>query len=555
MKLAKWNHYFAPHILSRGRAYFDSDLVEIEAMDEQSIEASVEGTETYSVEILFQKGQVVQMTCDCPYAVGGENCKHMAAVLFAAEAELADEACEPESSGENADTRTPDPETELRKVVDSLPEERLRSYLLDAAKKHQDLRDRLMMSGKQAVSRETKRRWRSSLARMTRKAADPDGFIDYDRAYDYTCQLGQFLDESIAPLLENHLVMDAFELVGMVFTEATDQDMDDSDGGLSELTDWCYGYWRELIPSPEADQGRMLDWFEEQIRQSKGGVKADFLWPMVYELFTDAALLPRVLALVDREIESARGYALQDLIEHRIALMEGAGASADEVEAYKKRFWAQPFIRKQEMDRLEAENQWKEALALLKVCEEMDREDRSLRLEYSVRRIRILKQAGPEWAYVEALKSHVFGFPQRDLTVISELKQAVPEEQWPELLQQLFQNENTQGLRRQLQLSEGMLEQMMTELEASRFSYELRQYEKDLRKVFPERVRDLLLRQLDEEMRRASTRSAYASVARSVKHLYGYPEGREKAAELAKAWRRDFPRRSAMLEELKKVKL
>ncbi len=95
----------------------------------------------------------------------------------------------------------------------------------------------------------------------------------------------------------------------------------------------------------------------------------------------------------------------------------------------------------------------------------------------------------------------------------------------------------------------------MTELEAGRFSYELRQYEKNLRKVFPERVRDLLLRQLDEEMRRASTRSAYASVARSVKQLYGYPEGWEKAAELAKGWRRVFPRRSAMLEELKKVKL
>ena len=411
------------------------------------------------------------------------------------------------------------------------------------------------MSGKQTVSRETKCRWRSSLAKMTRKAADPDGFIDYDHAYDYTIRLGRFLDETIDPLLENRIVMDAFELVGMVFTEAMDQDMDDSDGGLSELADWCYGYWRELISSPEADRTQMLDWFETQIRQSKGGVKADFLWPLVYELFTDAALLPRVLALVDREIDSARGYALQDLIEHRIVLMERMGASAAEIKAYRKRFWSQPFIRKQELDRLEAENQWKEALALLKVCQELDREDRHLLSEYSVRRIRILKEAGPEWAYAEALKSHVFGFPQRDLTYVSALKQAVPAEQWPGLLQQLFRNENTQGLRRQLQLSEGMLDQMMTELEAGRFFYELRQYEKDLRKVFPERVRDLLLRQLDEEMRRASTRSAYASVAQSVKRLYGYPEGREKAAELAKAWRRDFPRRSAMLEELKKVKL
>ena len=32
-------------------------------------------------------------------------------------------------------------------------------------------------------------------------------------------------------------------------------------------------------------------------------------------------------------------------------------------------------------------------------------------------------------------------------------------------------------------------------------------------------------------------------------------KGGKKAAELAKGWRRDFPRRSAMLDELKKVKL
>ena len=127
MKPAKWKQLFAPHILSRGRDYFDSELVEIEAMDEQSIEASVEGTDTYSVEILLRKGKVVQMTCDCPYAAGGENCKHMAAVLFAAEAEPADEACEPEGSEKNADANAPDPETELRKAIDSLSEEQLRS--------------------------------------------------------------------------------------------------------------------------------------------------------------------------------------------------------------------------------------------------------------------------------------------------------------------------------------------------------------------------------------------------------------------------------------------
>ncbi len=85
MEITDWKMLFAPHILSRGEEYYESELVEIEAMDEQSIEASVEGTDTYSVEIVLKNNRVVQMNCNCPYAADGNNCKHMAAVLFAAD--------------------------------------------------------------------------------------------------------------------------------------------------------------------------------------------------------------------------------------------------------------------------------------------------------------------------------------------------------------------------------------------------------------------------------------------------------------------------------------
>ena len=175
--------------------------------------------------------------------------------------------------------------------------------------------------------------------------------------------------------------------------------------------------------------------------------------------------------------------------------------------------------------------------------------------QYNLRRIQIFKQCGQKDAWLEELKRHIFSFPQRDMTYITELKRAVSTEQWQEILPQLFNNENTKELRRQLQLSEGMLEQMMIEFETSRFPYELKQYEKDLRKVYPERVRDLLLKQVDQQMRYASERKAYASAVRELKRLYGYPDGRARAAELAKTWRNDYPRRTAMLEELKKAKL
>ena len=424
-----------------------------------------------------------------------------------------------------------------------------------AAKKHCDIRDRITLNGKTAVSPSVRKRWRGNLREIGRRASDRHGFIDYAHASDYALEICLYLDDAIEPLIENNLIMDAFDLVGLVFTETMGQEIDDSGGELGYIASNCQEYWAQLIPLPEADQRKMLDWFQAQIRHFSGDFEEGFLWPIVFEYFTDAALLPKILGMLDKQIQTSNKYTMERLIEQRIALMERMGASAEEVKAYRMQFWSQPFIRGQVLNQLEAAQNWPEALALLEECEKMDSQDRFLLAEYSARRVRVLKQSGQTQAWLEALKKHIFSFPQRDMSYITELKTSVPADQWPSLLTKLFQNENTRGLRRELQLSEGMLEEMMTEMEVNCSAYELTKYEKVLRKAYPERVRNLLLRQLDQQMRQASTRNAYARVAQSMKHLYEYPDGRKMAAELARTWRTVFPRRSAMLEELKKVKL
>ena len=554
MKITAWKKLFAPHILSRGEEYFESELVKIEKIDEQSITATVEGTDVYSVEIVLKNNRVIEMDCDCPYAAEGNNCKHMAAVLFVAEDEenvelsIADDFSQLENENESVDAV-------LEKTISGLSDIQLRQLLADTAKKHSDVRDRIMIIGKNTVGPDVKKCWASDLRIISRRASDRSGFIDYYHADDYFSELEGYMDDTIEPLLENRLIMDAFDLVGLVFTEAMSQEVDDSDGGLTFIASECEMYWEELIRSPEADQIKMLDWCLTQLRRFSGDVGEDILLTVISEYFTDPKLLPEIIKTLDKKIESANEYSVKQLICYRIELMKKLGASKTEIDTYRKKFWTYHFIRNQELDRLESEKRWEETLKLLGECEEMDSDNRYLMSQYSMRRVRILKQCGRKTDWLKELKRYIFSFPQRDLTYIEELKQAVSTDQWQEILPQLFNNENTKGLRRELQLSEGMLEQMMIELEASCFPYELKQYEKKLRKVYPERVRDLLLKQVDQQMRQASTRQAYARAIRELKHLYGYSDGRVKAAELAQAWRRDFPRRTAMLEELTKAKL
>ena len=65
MKITGWKKLFAPHILSRGEEYFESELVNIEKNDEQSVAATVEGTDVYSVEIVFIASRAMSAKISC----------------------------------------------------------------------------------------------------------------------------------------------------------------------------------------------------------------------------------------------------------------------------------------------------------------------------------------------------------------------------------------------------------------------------------------------------------------------------------------------------------
>ena len=81
-KKLKWKNWFEPHILERGYDYYCDDRVEVLKVTDDCIEARVNGTEDYRVEISLSFGEVEDMYCSCPYAEDDRNCKHMAAVLY-----------------------------------------------------------------------------------------------------------------------------------------------------------------------------------------------------------------------------------------------------------------------------------------------------------------------------------------------------------------------------------------------------------------------------------------------------------------------------------------
>lgn len=78
----EWETYFQKRILDRGYDYYFDDRVEDLRINSNRIKAVVNGTDFYHVEIKLNGNKIIGMSCDCPYAEDGHNCKHMAAVLY-----------------------------------------------------------------------------------------------------------------------------------------------------------------------------------------------------------------------------------------------------------------------------------------------------------------------------------------------------------------------------------------------------------------------------------------------------------------------------------------
>ena len=82
-----WKKNFRDSVLERGQNYYNRNRVQGLSCDSDVYRARVLGVSDYNVEIKIQDDDVADMKCSCPYAAVGMNCKHMAAVMFAIDAE------------------------------------------------------------------------------------------------------------------------------------------------------------------------------------------------------------------------------------------------------------------------------------------------------------------------------------------------------------------------------------------------------------------------------------------------------------------------------------
>ena len=552
----KWKHKFTKTILNRGKDYYEEGNVYDLDYDEQSVTAVVCGSEDYEVEIHFAGTEIAAMLCDCPYAEEGNNCKHMAAVLFAWEDEdpiLSEVAYDDAESALCEASAIP-----LEEAVKSLSEETARELLLEFARSNSGLADRILTIVHGGVSQEQKSNWKQDLHRLQLKCHVNDyGEIYYQYIDQYFGEVLDLFYEKVEPLFNSGFYPEAFErLCDLV--DAASVEGKESSGDYDELIDGCGDLLERILLQADMDTKRSI--YCECLKRCDGKISVNNaeLWQNCLLChFTDEEFLRQNLCLIDEALEGmtevGHEYWLGCLVSYRTETMKRLGDDRGELSEFQRRFWKYAGIRRMAWEEALSRQDWPRAVSLLRECKQMDSEQPYLLREYSRHLCVIFEKQNDLKALREELLELIFTYRDYDFDLIEKLKSVSTDEEWDIALHRILDSTHLVTLRRELLANEGMYRELLSELETEAFLTGLQQYESLLKPHFAEEMRDVFFAYLRESIKYAGTREAYVSIVRRLKKMMDYPDGEAMARALAAEWRITYKRKSALMDELKRA--
>ena len=369
-----WKDEFAPHILARGRKYYEEGRVSQLIQYENRITAHVDGTEDYRVEIDLPGGMPDNWRCTCPYAAQGD-CKHKAAVLFAVEAgEYTFTGDPPEFEDDIPIGR---PSLPWYDAIERLPADTLRKFLLDYAERNEEIREYLSIWYLHGLPEGLLAQWKENLQSYANTKAGGRRYVPENEVYYFMTGVRSALNRRLLLLRKVGATMDAFYWLGTAFEIAAKKVCADDDGEFEDFYYDCVEDWFILFSEATDEQReQMLIWFWEH--------RAAFFAHIIYadqicflDLPWGEKLERKSLEIVDTLIANCHSdKELVMLMDCRIEIMDFLDCSREEVWGFWKRHLDHNYARHRLLDNYyEEEGSRVYIIPLLKQLKEMDADD------------------------------------------------------------------------------------------------------------------------------------------------------------------------------------
>lgn len=571
--MKEWHSLFNPVILERGAEYYREGYVSAFNLVENGIEAEVEGNKNYKLSILLDGEDIIHMNCNCPFAESGNNCKHMAAVLFQMEETLSGEEVVIEKVLEEGNAKPSlqemfdNKKQKAVELVNRISEAELREMLVKNLLNDDSLMNELELKYSSRVDAKQMSALKNEINEIIRNNSNR-GFVDYYHAYGFTSELQHFLDTKVKLLIKRNALEQAFELTNIIFHCIGNIDMDDSDGGSGYVADDCYECWELILQkSDEEQKNKIKMWFESHQNGYVIDYMEEYLEEFLLSEFQTEDMIKENIKELDAIIDRCSGknecaniysvhYGYENAIIKRIEYMKMLNCPESEIMEFRMRNRHFFVIREMEIQEALEAHDYKKARQILIESKEMDAEYPKQIKKYSEQLIKLYEETDETDCFRDELIYYLENIYQTDLKYFILLKESEgSNEEWESTVERIISSNTNLYFVCDVLAEEKRYDELMDKIEKDDNIHLLDKYVNDLKAALPDRVIKMYESYVLAEVQRICDRNGYRHLVQYLKKISSCPDGKETALRIANRWRLEYKRRPAMMDELSKVGL
>lgn len=546
-------------ILKRGLAYFKGGAItDFSEISNGEYEAIVSGTEDYTVQLEVKNNVIIEHNCDCPYDMGSV-CKHVVAVIFHLQQdELELNQYSPNSTKGKKKTKSVN--QQVKELLKTISHNELIDFVEENCKKDKKFRNYFLASFGHLSQNQSKEFYQKQIQSILQTAAGRDGWIGWSDM--------KYVVNTTQPFLENaeqYLQKKNFENVFFISTALLEemtkafQYGDDSNGDLGYFVESAMELLSKLSKE-EISTSLKQEIFEYCISAFKQKLFEGWDWHLgILHIAGDLIDNEKEADIILNCLESVTGeYEREYAQSYKLELLRQFKNPKD-VEEFINKHISNSKIRKQEIEKAFESQNFERAIALAKdgiTCDEQSKPGLAKDWYDWLLKIALVQNDTPnviKYARYRLIEN--FGATQDYYQI---LKNTIEPEKWHSFLEEIIKEVTPKNrwtyteLIRKIYIKEEWWDRLFLMLKQNLSLENIQENEQYLAKDYSAELIELYSQRLTNYVEKFVGRNHYQNACRYLRRMKKLG-AKERVNELIELFRKKYPQRKALMDELTRV--
>ena len=328
------------------------------------------------------------------------------------------------------------------------------------------------------------------------------------------------------------------------------------------LADRIYQLWLELLVKVSLEEKRkMFDWFTSHLDGSVIDYLEEYIEQIIMGEFEEKEYEQAKLDFIEdmiarserKDSDWSRDYGVGKWAVRYLEMLQEKKASDEQIKEVCKRYWKNSSVRRYYVDICMKKKEYDHVLQILDECILLDKQYRGLISEYSEKKKEIYLLQGNRSAYIEQLWKLVLEHEPGNLELYRELKKQYTADEWLVKREEIYGKLPAYAHVERLYKEEKLYDRLLVYVLNCPGLYALQEYEKVLKKEYPEQILNKYKDEVSKMAVHTSDRKNYAHLVSLLRKMQQMKGGSKLVEQIAAEWKVKYRNRPAMMDELRKL--